>query len=82
MQMVELFSSLLFTSEVSEIYVHEAGTPTEISVIRNPASSIGKFDAKITTKKFGLLYRSETGNMLMNRAVNMLKHFNFSTILT
>ena len=34
----------LFTSELSEMYVHDAGTPTptEMPVTRNPASSVGK----------------------------------------
>jgi hypothetical protein len=42
----------LLTSELSEIYVQEAGTPipTEIPVMRNPARSIGKFTESITTR--------------------------------
>ena len=49
---MQILRPLLCTSELSEIYVHDAGTPipTEMPVTRKPQSSIGKFTEHIISR--------------------------------
>ena len=48
---IQMLRPRLPTSELSEIYVHEAGTPTptEMPVMRKPHSNMGKFVESMTT---------------------------------
>jgi hypothetical protein len=49
---IQMLRPRLLTSDDSEMYVHDAGTPTptDIPVTRKPASSMGKLKENMTSR--------------------------------